>query len=56
MTSSPDSGAERVAGDRNPQPRAGWDGAFREMAARGDDRPLDGDIPVSTWDDAEWEW
>ena len=29
------------------KPRAGWNAAFAEMARRGDDRLLDGDIPQS---------
>lgn len=37
-------------------PREGWDAAFAEMAARGDDKLLD-DIPSTTdWDEEEWEW
>ena len=39
------------------RPRAGWDDAFRAMAASGDDTPLDGDVVhTTTWDDQEWEW
>ena len=35
--------------------REGWDKAFQEMAARGDDQLLD--PPMATeWDGAEWEW
>jgi antitoxin MazE len=39
------------------KPREGWDAAFREMARRGDDAPID-DAPLglSTWDEDEWEW
>ena len=38
-------------------PRQSWDDSFREMAARGDDFLLDGDIPSLTeWDEEEWEW
>lgn len=37
--------------------REGWDSAFKEMAARGDDELLDGDIYIATESDsAEWEW
>jgi antitoxin MazE len=37
-------------------PREGWDAAFAEMAARGDDKLLD-DLPsTTTWDEEEWEW
>jgi antitoxin MazE len=37
--------------------RRGWDEQFQAMAAHGDDRLLDGDIPLPTaWDEREWEW
>jgi len=36
-------------------PRAGWDEAFAEMAARKDDKLLDPATPTK-WDKAEWEW
>ncbi|RME42820.1 MAG: AbrB/MazE/SpoVT family DNA-binding domain-containing protein [Caldilineae bacterium] len=39
------------------RPRRGWEEAFREMAERGDDALLDGDVvPATTWDEEEWEW
>ena len=37
-------------------PRAGWEAAFREMAARGDDESIDGDWPATKFDEDEWEW
>lgn len=37
------------------QPRAGWSDAFRDMAARGDDAPIDETRPTR-WDKSEWEW
>lgn len=37
-------------------PRAGWDEAFRQMAERGDDKSLDDDHSLSSWDDEGWEW
>lgn len=37
-------------------PRAGWDDAFRRMAQRGDDQPIDGNWPATDFDKAEWEW
>lgn len=39
------------------QPRSGWDGAFRAMAARADDSLL-GDVAEAgtKWDEEEWEW
>ena len=37
--------------------RAEWAKAFKQMAARGDDKLLDGDLPsLSSWDEQEWEW
>ena len=37
--------------------RQGWDEAFRLMAQRGDDQPLDENLTGSTlWDRDEWEW
>ncbi len=37
--------------------REGWDAAYAEMAKRGDDRLIDGDMLAGTaWDDEEWEW
>jgi antitoxin MazE len=39
------------------KPRAGWDEAFRRMAAHGDDQLLDGETSgQSTWDKEDWEW
>jgi antitoxin MazE len=39
------------------QPRQGWEEQFQEMAARGEDRLLDGDDSgLSSWDHSEWEW
>ncbi len=39
------------------KPRAGWDKAFKAMAAQGDDALLDGDVQTSTeWDESEWSW
>ena len=37
-------------------PRAGWNEAFRRMAERRDDRPVDGELPATDFDKAEWEW
>jgi antitoxin MazE len=41
-----------------PSPaRKGWAKAFKQMAALGDDRLLDGDRLVPTqWDEEDWEW
>ena len=42
---------------RAGQPRQGWSEAFRQMAQRGDDELLDGDLATSDSFDAEsWEW
>ena len=41
---------------RSPRkPREGWEDAFREMAARGDDRLLDEYTPTE-FDHTEWTW
>lgn len=37
------------------QPRAGWEAAFRAMAAAGDDQLVDAPTPT-TFDRSEWEW
>ena len=36
-------------------PRAGWEAAFRAMAAAGDDQLLDPAVPTA-FDRSEWEW
>ncbi len=37
--------------------RTGWENAFLEMAARGDDQLLDGEmIQDHSWDEREWKW
>lgn len=36
--------------------RAGWEKAFREMSARGDDALLWPDDMSSSFDEDEWEW
>ena len=37
--------------------RQGWDEAFRQMAAAGDDKLPDwDDLPPTEWDETEWEW
>ena len=38
------------------KPRAGWEGAFQEMARRGEDRLIDADLASTAWDREEWEW
>jgi antitoxin MazE len=38
-------------------PRAGWEAAFRQMAARHDDTLIDRVAEPSTeWAGSEWEW
>ena len=37
------------------KPRQGWDEAFQQMAARGDDQLLDAETSTQ-WDESEWEW
>ena len=41
---------------RSRKPREGWAAAFREMAKRGDDVPIDDAASTSAWDAEEWEW
>lgn len=36
--------------------REGWEDRFRVMAANGDDRLLDGNLPASDWDETDWQW
>jgi antitoxin MazE len=38
-----------------PAPRHGWEEAFRVMADRRDDLPLD-EPPPTSFDETEWEW
>jgi antitoxin MazE len=39
------------------RPREGWGDAFRSMAARGDDAPLDeGPHARTRFDEEEWQW
>lgn len=48
---------ELIQLDRGGSPRSGWEDAFAEMHARGDDVLLDGDVQgLSSWDEEEWEW
>jgi len=37
-------------------PRADWDQAFKNMAARGEDRLLDHGTSTSRWDEEDWQW
>ncbi len=41
--------------DAHPR-RAGWEGAFAQMAATGDDQLLDELTMQTEWDSDEWEW
>jgi antitoxin MazE len=38
------------------RPREGWEDQFRQMADRGDDRPLWPESALSSFDEMEWEW
>ena len=39
------------------RPRSGWEEAFRSMAERGDDAPLELDVATTVdWDEQEWQW
>jgi len=47
----------RIIISSTKQPRHDWERAFREMAERGDDSLLDGDLAAQTrWDEDEWQW
>jgi antitoxin MazE len=49
--------SDRIIIRRSGHPREGWEEAFREMAARGDDNLIDGDLPpLTSFDTEEWEW
>ena len=37
-------------------PRYGWEERFKMMAEQGDDRLLDEQLQLSSWDDEDWEW
>ncbi|WP_299439503.1 AbrB/MazE/SpoVT family DNA-binding domain-containing protein [uncultured Rhodospira sp.] len=37
-------------------PRAGWEDAFKRMAAAGDDERLMPDTMAHSWDDEAWTW
>ncbi len=37
-------------------PRCGWEERFKTMAEQGDDRLLDEQLQLSSWDDEDWEW
>lgn len=39
----------------NPNPRSGWEAAFKKMAETGDDRLLDSETKTQ-FDDEDWEW
>ncbi|NOY52927.1 MAG: AbrB/MazE/SpoVT family DNA-binding domain-containing protein [Deltaproteobacteria bacterium] len=40
-----------------PDPRAGWDAAFKSMSEKNDDVLIDGDENIShSWDEEEWQW
>ena len=38
------------------RPREGWEDQFRQMADRGDDRPLWPEGALTSFDEKEWEW
>lgn len=45
-----------VVRSRRRRPREGWEERFRDMAAQGADRTLWPETPLSSFDEAEWEW
>jgi antitoxin MazE len=36
--------------------RHGWEEQFKMMAEKGDDRLLDEEVQLSSWDEEDWEW
>ena len=36
--------------------RDGWEERFKMMAEQGDDRLLDEQLQLSSWDEGDWEW
>jgi antitoxin MazE len=49
--------SDRIIIRKGGHPREGWAEAFREMAARGDDALIDGELPpLTSFDTEEWEW
>ena len=49
--------SDRIIIRKAGHPRAGWAEAFRAMAARGDDKLIDGELPpLTSFDTEEWEW
>jgi antitoxin MazE len=38
------------------RPRRGWEDRFREMRERRDGAPILPDVPLSSFDENEWEW
>lgn len=36
--------------------RHGWEEQFEMMAEKGDDRLLDEEVQLSSWDEEDWEW
>jgi antitoxin MazE len=37
-------------------PREGWEEQARRLHQAGEDKMLDPDVSLSSWDDKEWEW
>ena len=46
----------RIIVRRPALPRRGWAKSCREMARRGDDKLLDDPLPLTQFDEEEWEW
>jgi antitoxin MazE len=37
-------------------PRAGWEEQAKKLHESGEDKLLDPDVSLSSWDEKEWEW
>ena len=46
----------RIIVRRRAPPRRGWAKSCREMARHGDDKLLDDPLPLTKFDEEEWEW
>jgi antitoxin MazE len=48
---------DRIVIRAAPEPRGGWEEAFRAMVEHGDDALLDDELEAApVWDEDEWEW
>jgi antitoxin MazE len=47
---------DRIVIRSAPEPRGGWEEAFRAMREHDEDELLDNEVAATTWDEDEWEW